>query len=416
MDSKIAYRSLSSSPKYIFYLIVVACAGWALASYDVNLLVLALPEIAQSLGISEYELGILGFVVYGAQFIVTLFVGYGMDRYGRKRMWMICMSGTAIFTGMTCFVHNFWELATVRALASGLAYSELAVSITIVNEQLPARNRGLLYSIVQGGWPLGVFLASGVYLIFDRMGWRFVFLLGVLPILAVMLGRAFIKESERFEEEKIRQATEGTKPTLRELFLMPGDIRRQLVILSIGWISYGTSYVATNFYITYWLTEHKNFTSHQASFLMLLSGGAGFFFYVGGGWLGERIGRKTVIVLSAALVAPLSLIFLYAQTYWLIVLDYFFLYQITNGVWSAAGYAYQSESFPTRIRGTAVGFLAAMLVLGFVSGSVLWTAVAGQHNPTLTWVVVAVLGSLGMLVTALLRPISPGQELEAIVS
>ncbi|WP_215747828.1 MULTISPECIES: MFS transporter [Gluconobacter] len=416
MDSKIAYRSLSSSPKYIFYLIVVACAGWALASYDVNLLVLALPEIAQNLGISEYELGILGFVVYGAQFIVTLFVGYGMDRYGRKRMWMICMSGTAIFTGMTCLVHNFWELATVRALASGLAYSELAVSITIVNEQLPARNRGLLYSIVQGGWPLGVFLASGVYLIFDRMGWRFVFLLGVLPILAVMLGRVFIKESERFEEEKIRQSIEGTKPTLRELFLMPGDIRRQLVILSIGWISYGASYVATNFYITYWLTEHKNFTSHQASFLMLLSGGAGFFFYVGGGWLGERIGRKTVIVLSATLVAPLSLIFLYAQAYWLIVLDYFFLYQITNGVWSAAGYAYQSESFPTRIRGTAVGFLAAMLVLGFVSGSVLWTAVAGQHNPTLTWVVVAVLGSLGMLVTALLRPISPGQELEAIVS
>lgn len=416
MDAQVAYRSLSSSPRYIVYLIIVACAGWALASYDVNLLVLALPEIARSLQISEYELGVLGFVVYGAQFIVTLFVGYAMDRYGRKRMWMICMSGTAVFTGLTCLVHNFWELAAVRALASGLAYSELAVSITIVNEQLPARNRGLLYSIVQGGWPLGVFLASGVYLIFGAMGWRFVFLLGVLPILAVMFGRVFIKESERFEEEKNRQSSEGTRPTLRELFLTPGDIRRQLVLLSLGWISYGTSYVATNFYITYWLTAHKNFTDHQASFLMLMSGGAGFFFYVGGGWLGEKIGRKTVVVLSAFLVAPLSLVFLYAQTYWLIVLDYFCLYQITNGVWSAAGYAYQSESFPTRIRGTAVGFLAAMLVLGFVFGSVLWTAVSGQHSPTLTWVVVAVLGSLGMLVTTLLRPISPGQELEAIIS
>jgi MFS family permease len=416
MDAQVAYRSLSSSPRYIVYLIIVACAGWALASYDVNLLVLALPEIARSLQISEYELGVLGFVVYGAQFIVTLFVGYAMDRYGRKRMWMICMSGTAVFTGLTCLVHNFWELAAVRALASGLAYSELAVSITIVNEQLPARNRGLLYSIVQGGWPLGVFLASGVYLIFGAMGWRFVFLLGVLPILAVMLGRVFIKESERFEEEKNRQSSAGTRPTLRELFLTPGDIRRQLVLLSLGWISYGTSYVATNFYITYWLTAHKNFTDHQASFLMLMSGGAGFFFYVGGGWPGEKIGRKTVVVLSAFLVAPLSLVFLYAQTYWLIVLDYFCLYQITNGVWSAAGYAYQSESFPTRIRGTAVGFLAAMLVLGFVFGSVLWTAVSGQHSPTLTWVVVAVLGSLGMLVTTLLRPISPGQELEAIIS
>jgi len=402
--------------RYTLYLIIVACAGWALASYDVNLLVLALPEIAKSLSISEYGLGVLGFFVYGAQFIVTLFVGYGMDRYGRKTMWMICMSGTALFTGMTCFVHNFWELVAVRALASGLAYSELAVSITIVNEQLPAKNRGLLYSIVQGGWPLGVFLASGVYLAFGGLGWRFVFLLGVIPVLAVMLGRIFIKESERFEHEKARQQEEGTKAGLKDLFLKAGDMRRQLTILSLGWISYGASYVATNFYITYWLTTHKGFTSHQASGLMLASGGAGFFFYVGGGWLGERIGRKTVVVWSAALVAPLSLIFLYAQADWLIVIDYFFLYQITNGVWSAAGYAYQSESFPTRIRGTAVGFLAAMLVLGFVTGSVLWTIMSGFGNPTMTWLVVAVFGSLGMWITALLRPIAPGQDLELTAS
>ncbi|GAN55423.1 hypothetical protein Tasa_048_048 [Tanticharoenia sakaeratensis NBRC 103193] len=35
--------------RYIVYLVVMALAGWALASYDVNLLVLALPDIATSL-------------------------------------------------------------------------------------------------------------------------------------------------------------------------------------------------------------------------------------------------------------------------------------------------------------------------------------------------------------------------------
>jgi MFS family permease len=121
-----------------------------------------------------------------------------MDTMGRKWMWVLCLSGSAIFTGLTFFVHNYWELAVVRALASGLAFSELAVSITIVNEQVTARRRGLLYSIVQGGWPLGVFLASGVYLAFIGFGWRFVFLLGVFPILVVMVARLFIKESDRF--------------------------------------------------------------------------------------------------------------------------------------------------------------------------------------------------------------------------
>jgi len=402
--------------RYIVYLIIVAMAGWSLASYDVNLLVLALPEIAKSLGISETGLGILGFFVYGAQFIITLIAGYAMDRFGRKIVWMVCMMGAACFTGLTCLVHNFWELVAVRALASGLAYSELAVSITIVNEQLPAKNRGLLYSIVQGGWPFGVFMASGVYLAFGWLGWRLVFLFGIIPILAVLAGRVFIRESDRFEEEKAHRENTGEGVNLRELFLTPGGTRRTLVLLAIAWISYGASYVATNFYITYWLTAHKGYTSHEASTLLLVCGALGFFFYIIGGWLGERFGRREVLIGAAAATAPLALAFLYVENAWLVALIYFLLFQISNGVWSAPGYAYQSECFPTRIRGTAIGFLCAMLVMGFVVGSLLWTAVSQFNNPTLTWLVVAVAGALPTWVTLFLRRIEPGQDLEATIA
>src|SRR5271165_2654132 len=89
------------SRHYITYLVIVALAGWALASYDINLLVLALPAVAKSLNVSESGLGLLGFVVYGAQLLITLCVGFAMDRFGRRRVWMICLSGSAIFTGLT---------------------------------------------------------------------------------------------------------------------------------------------------------------------------------------------------------------------------------------------------------------------------------------------------------------------------
>ena len=137
--------------RYSFYLVAVALAGWSLASYDVNLLVLALPAIAKDLNISQAGLGFLGLCVFGAQFCITLFAGYGMDTLGRRRMWMLCLAGSAIFTGLTYFVNEFWQLCLVRALATGFAYSEVAVSITIVSEQVPAQKRGFLYSIVQGG-------------------------------------------------------------------------------------------------------------------------------------------------------------------------------------------------------------------------------------------------------------------------
>jgi MFS family permease len=432
----IAVRPEEPLPRnYLKYLILVALAGWALASYDVNLLVLALPDIAKSLHISEAGLGILGFSVYGAQFCITIWAGFAMDRLGRRRVWMFCLTGTALFTGLTYLVQDFWQLVLVRALASGLAYAELAVSITIVNEQAPAKHRGLLYSIVQGGWPLGVFLASGAYLAFGRYGWRFVFLLGILPIVAVILGRFFVRESERFEHvQNVRRAVragdaaavesllqkqtvlveaEG-RPTVRELFAEPGPIRRQLIWLSIVWIFYGASYVATNFYIAYWLTRYKHFSGQAASTLLLLCGGIGFFFYILGGWLGERWGRREVIIVSGVLVAPLSLIFLFVQQPWLVVVVYFFLYQATNGTWSGAGYAYQGESFPTRLRGTAVGFLSAIQVIGFVIGSILWTVLAAFQKPVLTWLVIATGVSLGMWTTLMLRKIPPGQELEAI--
>jgi MFS family permease len=420
--------SADADRRYTTYLIIVALAGWALASYDVNLLVLALPAIAHDLHVSQTGVGILGFFVYAAQFCITIFAGYGMDRFGRRRVWMICLAGTAIFTGLTYFVQDFWQLVLVRAIASGLAYSELAVSITIVNEQVPAERRGLLYSIV--------FLASGVYLAFGGYGWRIVFLLGVIPLVAVIIGRLFIRESERFEHvQEVKQARrdgdegrlhgllrrhavaveEMDRVTVGQLFAKAGYVRRQLTLLSITWVVYGASYVATNFYITYWLTKFKGFTSTGASTLLLVSGGIGFFFYILGGWLGERYGRREVIIVTGALVAPLSLLFLWAQQTWVVVVVYFLLYQATNGTWSGAGYAYQAESFPTRIRGSAVGFLSAMQVLGFVVGTLVWTVLSDVSTPNVTWLVLAVLISLGLWTTVLLRRIPPHQELESIV-
>jgi MFS family permease len=145
------------SRRYTIYLIIVALAGWSLASYDLNLLVLTIPDIAKELKLSGSLVDSLVFFVSAAQFLVTLFVGYAMDTLGRKRMWMVCLAAAALFTGMTFFVQTFWQLVIIRMLASAFAQSELAVSITLVNEQVTARRRGLLYSVVQGGWPLGVF-------------------------------------------------------------------------------------------------------------------------------------------------------------------------------------------------------------------------------------------------------------------
>jgi MFS family permease len=361
-----------------------------------------------------------------------------MDTMGRKFMWQWCLVGTAVFTGLTYFVQNYWELAVVRCLASGFAIAELAIAVTLVNEQMPARVRGFLYSVVQGGWPLGVFLASAIYLFAIHWGWRVVFLFGLIPLIAVVIGRFFIRESDRFTHlQAVKRAVhsgnrelvsqllrtynvdieEVQRITVRQLFDTAGAVRRQISLLTIVWLSYASSWVATNVYITYWLVHYKGWSATEAGSLLLVSSGIGYFFYLLGGLVGELFGRREVLIVTGAVTAPLNLLFLFVSGHgWQLWLLYFFIYQATNGTWSGAGYAYWAESFPTRVRGTAVGWLGAMFALGLIIGTGLWTLFIGTVGPFGTWLIVGVGLALGEYLTIFLRRIPPHQELEAIAT
>lgn len=422
---------------YTIYLVIIALAGWALASYDTNLLVLTMPDISKSLHLSSTLVGLLGFLIYALEFIVTLLVGAAMDHFGRRWMWQFSLVFAAIFTGLTFFVHNFAELALIRALASGFAASEQAISITLVNEQLPAKNRGILYSVVQGGFPLGMFLASGVYLAFIGHGWRIVFLWGVVPIIFVIIARTWVKESDRFlhlkklkkalkqgqQEEVDRllkiypvdvQEISRKQTTWLQLFATKGYVRRQMSLLTGIWLSYTTAYVATNIYITYWLVQYDGWTGKQAATMLLIASGIGYLFFILGGYLGERFGRRSVLVVTGIMTAPLNLVFLFLHNHAIVFVVYFIIYQVTNGTWSGVAYTYWGESFPTRVRGTAVGFLGAMIPLGFIIGSLLWTGLISTVGPTATWIIVAVLCSLGQWFTIALPQIKSGTDLEDI--
>jgi len=423
--------------RYVLYLIAVALAGWALAAYDFNLLVFALPTISQELRLSGTQTGLLVFIVYAALFVITLFVGYGMDVKGRRWMWMFSLCGAAIFTGLTYFVQGYWQFVAVRALASGLANSELAISITLVNESVPARRRGLLYAMVQGGWPVGVLLAAGVWQGFNGLiGWRGVFLVGVVPLLFVVLARTKVREPERFTH--IRQVKEAKKAgdtarveellqrydvdvdevdqvTVKQLFATPGWVRRQLARTSLVWLCYAAAFTATNTYIVYWLTNYQGFSDSTATTMLLVASAAGWFFYVAGGLLGERFGRQPVLLVSAAILVALSALWPWLNAGWALWLVYFFIYQVSNGTWSGVGYTYWAESFPTRVRGTAVGWLGAMFSGGLLLGSGVWTLLIGHVPDLAVWYAVAVgFSVLQLLFTLWLPRIPPGRELEEI--
>jgi MFS family permease len=423
--------------QYLVYLILVALFGWALAAYDFNLLVFALPTVSSDLGLSSTQTGLLVFIVYAVLFVITLFVGYAMDQRGRKWMWVFSLCGAAIFTGLTYFASNYWSFVAVRALASGLANSELAISITLVNEQVPARRRGLLYSIVQGGWPVGVLMAAGVWLGLNQvLGWHLVFVIGVVPLIFVIFARVKVREPDRYlhikevkeakrsgDESRMRQLlsrydvdiSEVDQLTVKQIFLTPGYVRTQLIRTSIVWLAYAAAFTATNTYIIYWLVAIRGFGSNDSTLMVLVASAGGWFFYVIGGLLGETLGRQRVLIYSAALLVGLTALWPWLSGDFALWIVYFFIYQFSNGTWSGVGYAYWAESFPTRVRGTAIGWLGAMFSGGLLLGSGVWTALIGHFTPLIVWYAVALGFSVIQLgLTFTLPNFKSGQELEEI--
>src|SRR5699024_12804793 len=79
--------------------------------------------------------------------------------------------------------------------------------------------------------------------------------------------------------------------------------------------------------------------------------------------------------------------------------------------------SYQAECFPTRVRGTAVGWMGAMFVGGQALGSVIWIGLTSVTSLTVTWIVIAVgIGCAQGVSTFILPKIRPQQELEEIAS
>ena len=289
---------------------LIALAGWALASYDYNLLVLALDNIAKDLNLSSVQVGVLGTLISLVSIFVPIIIGQLMDSYGRKIMWMISLLIAALATGFTALVQDYWQLAVVRMLASAFGLAELGISITIVNESVGPAFRGWIYSWVQGGWPLGVFLASAVYLLVIGYGWRYVFLLGIIPLIVIAIGRYYIKDPVRFENlKKIRELLKRGVPmdkikemeefrtdleqvkrsTIAQVFATPGYVRNQLIKVMIAWFFYASSWMLTNVFISYYLSKFYNWDPTYTGFVLLISGGLGYFFYPLGGFIGEYI-------------------------------------------------------------------------------------------------------------------------------
>lgn len=429
-ESETSVRSSRPAPPFVGRGPVVTAFGIAAlvtAAFDSVARNLALPQIMSSLGMSVTA----GGAIFSAAFVVTFLanaaIGPISDRLGRKRALQLTLLAAGLFSGLTAFVTSPWQYAVIGALA-GSCLAVQSPMLVIVGEEVSPRRRSLALAVVVGSFSGGSLIVGVVAAVLLPGGyWRALFLFAFAPLLLVVISEFVIREPERAREATAVRSGQVSEPArltheidvakarqgvLKQLFAP--DLRRQVVVTSSGGllINLTTGFVlalsATYFELYYHLPVWSVGVSVSIEAVAALAGSVVI------GLLGGRYPARNLLVgfsLAGAVAVGLMAVQGTIGWAWAMMACFGFFGQGALGAWSR----YQVESFPTRVRGTAVGFVNGFFFLGNAVAPAAFGALIDAGLFPVTAVAAAALCVAGGLVLLLGRAHAVGRELEELI-
>jgi MFS transporter, SHS family, lactate transporter len=233
-------------------------------------------------------------------------------------------------------------------------------------ETIPPHARGFVSGLLQSGYPTGYFMASIVYgVLFPYIGWRGMFMVGVIPALLVLYIRRNVPESPGWSKQAEAERG-GTLAMLREHWKL--GIYAIILMTAFNFFSHGTQDV----YPTFLEVEHK-FSPHMVGIIAVVYNiGAicgGIFF----GTLSETYGRRRCIIIASALALPVIPLWALSSGPVMLAIGAFLMQFMVQGAWGVIP-VHLNELSPGTARGT---FPGVVYQLGNLLASVNATLQAG---------------------------------------
>ncbi|HJP82545.1 MAG TPA: MFS transporter [Fimbriimonadaceae bacterium] len=374
------YRSLSA---YQWTILFVAWLGWVFDVFDAAIFQFTkTPMLKQMMGEAAYadhgtavEGWIQGIFLAGWALGGLLF-GILADRWGRTRTLTVTILVYSLFTGLTVFCKEPWQVGALRFVTALGIGGEWAAGAALVAEVMPNRARAAAAAMLQSAAAFGPAIAALAQIPLKNSGWQAMYLVGLVPALVCVAIRFFVKEPESTEK-----AISGAKSPLAELWRNAKWRRHALIAMVIGAVVVTGAGTAT-----FWAPNlldaanaglDKAAIAERKAFGILISHIGTLLGVLLVPWLCEKFGRKRTIG-AFFLLTPISVIAVaklgndYSTLLWLLPVINFFAIGI-----SAALALYFPELFPTRIRATGAGLaynvgrvfaIAMPIVIGIVIG------------------------------------------------
>jgi SHS family lactate transporter-like MFS transporter len=315
------------------------------------------------------------FLTLAARPLGAFVFGLLADRFGRRPILMVDILLFSVLEFASGFAPTLTSLLILRFLFGIAMGGEWGIGSSLVMESIPPRLRGPVSGLLQSGYPSGYLLASIVYfLLFDQIGWRGLFMVGVAPALFVIFIRLSVEESPVHEVHSARSKGNLLRP-IGEL-VRNWKIALYLVVLMAAFnsLSHGTQ----DLYPTFLQKQH-GFDTHITGLLAIIGNIGAIVGGISFGILSERIGRRRAIILGALLVLPVIPLWAWSATPLLLAAGAFLIQVAVQGAWGIVP-VHLNELSPGRARGTFPGFAYQLGNLAASWNVVLQTSIAESRH------------------------------------
>src|SRR5712671_6838643 len=205
-----------------WYAYSAAWLGWTLDAFDFTVFLFIIGPIADEFKVPVTEVTIVFTLTLWMRLIGATGAGWLGDRVGRRWPLMISILWYSFCNFVAGFSPTFLFLLIFRTLLGIGMGAEWPAGAALAMESWPARSRGFMSGLLQGSWGLGFALSSLCYgFLYEPLeaigkgyGWRGMLIIGVLPALACVWIRFYVKEPEVWADNKRLQTAKGAEVKL----------------------------------------------------------------------------------------------------------------------------------------------------------------------------------------------------------
>jgi MFS transporter, SHS family, lactate transporter len=373
------------------HVVAAAFLGWTLDAFDFFLLVFVLKDIAGEFHTDVTEVTFAILLTLAMRPIGAYIFGRAADRWGRRPTLMVDVLLYSVIEFASGFAPSLTVLLVLRAIFGVAMGGEWGVGASLTMESIPPHARGFVSGLLQSGYPAGYFLASIVYgALFQYIGWRGMFMVGVVPALIVFYIRRKVPESPSWQPASNRS---NTLAIVRSHWRL--GIYAVVLMTAFNFFSHGTQ----DLYPTFLQVQH-GLSPHEVSLIAVIYNIGAIVGGISIGALSERFGRRRIIIIAALLSLVVLPLWAFATSVVWLAAGAFLMQIAVQGAWGVIP-VHLNELSPDDARGTFPGFVYQLGNFIASVNATLQAGIATHYGGDYALALAAVAGTVAVVIVVL---------------